>query len=151
MSRKILDLARDQQNEVAREMGDEEDQTDEEDDAESWVLAHICARARLNSCPYRSTGPREAERIPSEDEGQLEEGDAYRGEEYAELVRLGCCNNTACSIGSGRSGNRPGRFRCYGRARCRGSGHKWRWTDIGGHNLQQDAGRCCHPRYRGRR
>jgi hypothetical protein len=35
MSRKILDLARDQQNEVAREMGDEEDQTDEEDDAES--------------------------------------------------------------------------------------------------------------------
>ena len=34
MSRKILDLARDQQDEVARETGDREEQWDEEDEAE---------------------------------------------------------------------------------------------------------------------
>jgi hypothetical protein len=39
MSRKILDLARDQQEEIARELGEEEWEDEEEQQAEPWVLS----------------------------------------------------------------------------------------------------------------
>jgi essential nuclear protein 1 len=40
MSRKILDLARDQQEEIARELGEEDWEDEEEQQAEPWVLSH---------------------------------------------------------------------------------------------------------------
>ncbi|WWC96175.1 hypothetical protein V866_003042 [Kwoniella sp. B9012] len=71
MSRKILDLAREQQEEVNRELGqgdDDDEAWEDEDEAEP------------------SRRPREIAQIPSddEDEEEFEEGDVS-GEEYAEL------------------------------------------------------------------
>ncbi|GFZ45097.1 Uncharacterized protein JCM24511_02823 [Saitozyma sp. JCM 24511] len=67
MSRKILDLARDQQEEIARELGEEEWEDEEEQQAE----------------PSRRA--REAPTMDSDEEEDFEEGDVSGGEEYAEL------------------------------------------------------------------
>ncbi|WVQ80698.1 hypothetical protein IAT38_002803 [Cryptococcus sp. DSM 104549] len=69
MSKKILDLARDQQNEVARELGEEPWDDEEEEEAEP------------------SRRPREIAEVPSDDEdaGDISDGDVSGGEEYAEL------------------------------------------------------------------
>ncbi|KAK8858655.1 hypothetical protein IAR55_002884 [Kwoniella newhampshirensis] len=69
MSKKILDLARDQQDEVARENGEDEWEDEEEEEAEP------------------SRRPREIAQISSDDEGSDEDfGDGdVSGEEYAEL------------------------------------------------------------------
>ncbi|WVF68914.1 hypothetical protein IAT40_003688 [Kwoniella sp. CBS 6097] len=68
MSKKILDLAREQQEEVNREMGGDDDWEDEDDEAEP------------------SSRPREIAEVDSEEEGaeDFDEGDVS-GEEYAEL------------------------------------------------------------------
>ncbi|RSH91038.1 snoRNA-binding rRNA-processing protein [Saitozyma podzolica] len=67
MSRKILDLARDQQEEIARELGEEEWEDEEEQQAE----------------PSRRA--RGAPTMDSDEEEDFEEGDVSGGEEYAEL------------------------------------------------------------------
>ncbi|WVR06441.1 hypothetical protein IAU60_003472 [Kwoniella sp. DSM 27419] len=68
MSKKILDLAREQQDEVNRELGGDEDWEDEDEEAEP------------------SRRPREIAQIPSDDEEDedFDEGEVS-GEEYAEL------------------------------------------------------------------
>ncbi|WWC70841.1 uncharacterized protein I206_104793 [Kwoniella pini CBS 10737] len=70
MSRKILDLAREQQEEVNRELGEDGDEWEDEDE----------------EVAEPSRRPREIAQIPSddEDEEEFEEGDVS-GEEYAEL------------------------------------------------------------------
>lgn len=64
MSRKILDLAREQQEEVSRELGDDSEWEDDEEDA----------------------GPVSRAAIESDDEEEMEEGDISGGEEEAELA-----------------------------------------------------------------
>jgi essential nuclear protein 1 len=73
MSRKILDLARDQQEEVMGEMEDDEDDEDEEDDEEEEEDVRAVG-----------TGQR-VKRPDADEEEDLEEGDVS-DEEYAELV-----------------------------------------------------------------
>ncbi|WWC88467.1 uncharacterized protein L201_003378 [Kwoniella dendrophila CBS 6074] len=70
MSRKILDLAREQQEEVNRELGEDNDSWEDEDE----------------QVAEPSKRPREIAQIPSddEDEDDFEEGDVS-GDEYAEL------------------------------------------------------------------
>lgn len=73
MSRKILDLAREQQEEVSRELGDDDDEWDDDE-------------------PEPSARPRGAMMDESDDE-EIEDGDMSGGEEEAELVgnRSGLC------------------------------------------------------------
>jgi hypothetical protein len=73
MSRKILDLARDQQEEVMGEMEDDDDDEDEEDDEEEEEDVRAVG-----------TGQR-VKRPDADEEEDLEEGDVS-DEEYAELV-----------------------------------------------------------------
>lgn len=70
MSRKILDLAREQQDEIADELGEGDDWEDDDDEDEAEP----------------STRPRQSRPIDSDDEDEMSDGDVSGGEEEAELV-----------------------------------------------------------------
>jgi hypothetical protein len=72
MSRKILDLARDQQEEVMGEMEDDDDEEDEDDEEEEDDVRAVGTGQRIK-------------RPDADEEEDLEEGDVS-DEEYAELV-----------------------------------------------------------------
>ncbi|WOO76754.1 Bystin [Vanrija pseudolonga] len=69
MSRKILDLAREQQDEIADELGEGDDWEDEEDEDEAEPSAR----------------PRQSRPVDSDDEDEMSDGDVSGGEEEAEL------------------------------------------------------------------
>ena len=86
MSRKILDLARDQQEEIARELDEDEEEVDEEDHGGPYVKVSR-VRTRTLKKFNRSTRHRPVETL-SEDEDLAQEDEV--DEEDAELVSLRC-------------------------------------------------------------
>ena len=72
MSKKILDLARDQQEEIARELG--EDQWEDDEDEDEKAGPSVRGRPAMES---------------DDEDDELDEGSMSGGEEYAELVSRG--------------------------------------------------------------
>ncbi|WWC62668.1 uncharacterized protein I303_105265 [Kwoniella dejecticola CBS 10117] len=91
MSRKILDLAREQQEEVSRELGEDDDAWEDEDE----------------EVAEPSRRPREIAQIPSDDEDEedFDEGDVS-GEEYAELEIDPADHATLDALNGGNSAGR---------------------------------------------
>jgi len=71
MSKRILDLARDQQEEIARELG--EDQWEDDEDEDEKAGPSVRGRPAVDS---------------DDEDDELDEESMSGGEEYAELVRI---------------------------------------------------------------
>lgn len=94
MSRKILDLAREQQEEVSRELGDDDEWEDEEEPEAS-------ARARVGGMGVASDD--------EEDGDEFEDGDVSGGEEEAELEIDPEDHATLDALGSGAQQQQAGK------------------------------------------
>jgi len=71
MSKKILDLARDQQEEIARELGEDQWEDDEDEDEDEKAGPSVRGRPAVES---------------DDEDDELDDGSMSGGEEYAELV-----------------------------------------------------------------
>lgn len=83
-SKRILDLAREQQDEIAREIGGDGDEWEDENEGESHVPStsgHGARHANLFRSFRRPDAP-----DMSDEEETFDDGNMSGGEEYAELV-----------------------------------------------------------------